>query len=100
VLPMGESQTGVLQPGQTLVFYFDGAQNETVRFDLAVGTPGSDFSLTILDPDGRAFARVDEGQAGDPESYTLLLPRNGRWGILLEEFFDEGGSYTLTLSRQ
>lgn len=99
-LTVGESQTGVLQPGQTLVFYFDGTQNETIRFDLAVGTPASDFNLTILDPDGRAFTRVDEGQAGEPESYSLLLPRNGRWGIMLKEFFDEGGSYTLTLSRQ
>lgn len=100
VLSIGESNTGVLQPGQTLVFYFDGAHNETVRFDLAVGTATSDFSLTILDPDGRAFARVDEGQAGEPESYSLLLPRNGRWGVMLKEFFDEGGSYTLTLSQQ
>ena len=99
VLTFDSPVSGVLEPKQSIVYYFDGVQNETIRLDLATETTTSDFALTLLAPNGRAYLRVDDGQAGQPESYTLTLPENGRWGVILSEFFDEGGSYTLSVSR-
>ncbi|MCB8984192.1 MAG: hypothetical protein H6659_10220 [Ardenticatenaceae bacterium] len=100
VLELGSSVSGVLEPDQSVVYYFDGLQNETVHLDLTVETPGSDLAITLLGPDGRAYVRIDDGQAGQPESTTITLPENGRWGILIDEFFDEGGGYTLSAAPQ
>ncbi|MBK8988548.1 MAG: hypothetical protein IPM39_21170 [Chloroflexi bacterium] len=99
VLAFGSPVSGTLEPKQSLVYYFDGSQNETITLDVTTETATSDFSLTLLSPNGRAYLRIDQGQAGEPESYTISLPENGRWGIVLSEFFDEGGRYTLTISR-
>lgn len=100
VLTLGSSVSGVLEPDQSIVYFFDGLQNETIRLDLAVETATSDLAFTLLDPNDRAYVRVDGGQAGQSESYTITLPENGRWGILIDEFFDEGSSYTLTATSQ
>ncbi len=100
LLELGGSVAGVLEPDQSIVYYFDGQQNTTIRLELTAQTATSDLALTLLDPNGRAYVRVDEGQAGQPESYTLTLPENGRWGILIDEFFDEGGGYTLSVAPQ
>ncbi len=100
VLELGSAVSGVLEPEQSLVYYFDGLQNDTILLELLTETATSDLALTLLSPNGRAYLRIDDGQAGQPESYTLTLPENGRWGIVLNEFFDEGGAFTLTLSRQ
>jgi len=100
LLELGSSVSGVLEPGQSLVYYFDGLQNDTISFDLTVETPSSDLALTLLDPNGRAYMRLDEGQAGQPENSAVTLPENGRWGILIDEFFDEGGGFTLNVAAQ
>ncbi|MBP6471177.1 MAG: PPC domain-containing protein [Chloroflexi bacterium] len=100
VLQLDSAVSGVLEPDQSLVYYFDGLQNDTIHLELLTETASSDLALTLLSPNGRAYLRIDDGQAGQPENYTLTLPENGRWGIVVNEFFDEGGAFTLTVSRQ
>ncbi|MFO7682306.1 MAG: hypothetical protein R6X34_19880 [Chloroflexota bacterium] len=100
ILQFGEPVTGVLDMKQTVVYYFEGRQNETIQIELAPVSPESDFVFTLLGPNGRSRYQIDEESTGRPETVITTLDADGVWGIVVSEFFDEGGEYALTVSRQ
>jgi hypothetical protein len=98
-LLFGETVTGSLDMGETAVYYFDARQNETIHIELSPISPESDFAFTLLGPNGRAVQQVDNESTGKPEAFATTLPESGLWGIVISEFFDEGGDYALTISK-
>ncbi len=100
MMQYGQTVTGVLDMKHTVVYYFEGQQNETIQVELLPISLESDFALTILGPNGRSRYQIDETATGHPETFITVLDEDGMWGIVISEFFDEGGDYALTLSRQ
>ncbi len=100
MMEYGQTVSGVLDMRHTVVYYFEGQRNETVQLELLPITVESDFALTILGPNGRSRYQIDETATGHSETFITTLDEDGVWGIVISEFFDEGGDYALTLSRQ
>ena len=44
--------------------------------------------------------QIDESSTGKPETFITTLDETGTWGLVISEFFDEGGDYALTINRQ
>jgi len=100
VLQFGQSVAGVLEMKHTVVYYFEGVQNDTIQIELAPISLESDFAFTLLAPNGRSRYQIDEEATGHTETLITTLDASGTWGIVVTEFFDEGGEYALTLNRQ
>lgn len=100
MLQFGEPVTGVLDMKQTVVYYFEGRQDETIQIELAPVSLESDLMFTLVGPNGRSRYKIDEESTGRAETVITTLDADGVWGIVVSEFFDEGGEYALTISRQ
>lgn len=100
LMQFGQTVSGVLEMKHTVVYYFEGRQNETIQVELTPVSPESDFAFTVLGPNGRSRYQIDETATGHPETFITTLDEDGTWGIVISEFFDEGGDYALTINRQ
>jgi len=100
MLVYGQPVSGVLEMAHTVVYYFEGLQNETIQVELEPVSLESDFAFALLGPNGRSRYQIDETATGHPETFITTLDENGTWGIVISEFFDEGGDYALTINRQ
>jgi hypothetical protein len=96
----GETVNGVVEMSHTVVYYFEGRQNETIQVELVPVSLESDFAFNLLEPNGRSRFEIDETATGHPETLITTLDEDGMWGIVISEFFDEGGDYALTINRQ
>jgi hypothetical protein len=100
LVQFGQTVNGVLEMQHTVVYYFEGRQNETIQVELDPISLESDFAFTLLGPNGRSRHQIDERSTGHPETFITTLDEDGLWGIVISEFFNEGGDYALTLNRQ
>ena len=100
VMAYGQTVSGVLDMQHTVVYYFEGRQNETIQVQLEPVSLESDFALTLVGPNGRSRYQIDEMATGHAETFITTLDENGLWGLVISEFFDEGGDYALTINRQ
>lgn len=100
LMQFGQTVSGVLEMNSTVVYYFEGHQNETIQVELTPVSPESDFALTLLGPNGRSRYQIDETATGHAETFITTLDEDGTWGIVISEFFAEGGDYALTINRQ
>lgn len=99
-LNYNETVAGTLTPGQASVWLFAAAGGDVIDINLAATDGESDLLLALQDPDGRTVLNVDAGLSGEPESVdAFVVPTAGNWGIVVKEFFDEGGAYELALER-
>lgn len=58
-----------------------------------------DAILEIYDPDGDLMAQADDSFAGGEESLTAVdIPDEGEYIIIVRDFFDDGGGYTLAVT--
>ncbi|MCP4415430.1 MAG: hypothetical protein GY805_02335 [Chloroflexi bacterium] len=95
-----ETQSGSLEPGQMVVWYFEAQDEDVVDIELAPSDDNLDFLLFVYDPNGNQMWAVDATQAGEAE-YVLDYPlmKEGRWSIVVQEFYGEAASYTLRIDR-
>lgn len=100
LMQYGQTVSGVLDMQHTVVYYFEGRENETIQVELEPVSPESDFSFGLLAPNGRSRYQIDETSTGSPETFITTLDETGTWGLVISEFFDEGGDYALTINRQ
>ena len=99
-LSYGETVEGVLASGQVLLWTFAGREGDVVNISLAP-TSGHDLLFLIQDPAGNRVQAVDVGGAGEiEEAGDFTLTADGLWGVLIKEFFGNGGAYTLTVQRR
>lgn len=58
-----------------------------------------DAILEIYDPDGELMAQADDSFAGGEETLTAVgIPDESEYTIIVRDFFNDGGSYTLTIT--
>lgn len=100
MLNYGQPVTGVLDMSHTIVYYFEGRIGETIQVELTPVSLESDFAFDLLGPNGRSRFQIDETATGHSETFITTLDEDGTWGIVIREFFDEGGDYALTINRQ
>ncbi len=80
------------------VWLFTAAANQFVTLNISPNAPTLDLTLTIIGPDGRALAQVDNGFAGvDERLVDFPLAQGGRYLIEVAEYFGQAGRYDLTL---
>jgi hypothetical protein len=93
----GEPVTGALAEDETHAWKFalDGPAEATII--LASG-PELDGFFVLFDPDGTVLEIVDETLTGDEEQLAdYNLDETGEYTIVVGEYADGGGEYTLTL---
>ncbi len=102
---------GELEPNQTFeatlpsgrgaVWTFSGSEGDKISIELSPGNPEMDLVLSLRDPNDRPTIQVDETLAGNPETLkTFTLTVEGTWLLVVQEYYDTGGSYTVTLTKE
>lgn len=97
------SQTveGAFPTGKQAGWLFTGAQGDIVNVNVSTRNPERDLVIVLLDPGGAPAVTVDATLSGLPERLVAFrLPADGQWTILIQEFFNEGSDYELTLTQQ
>ena len=97
-LNLGTAVSGTLQPNQTVVWYFDADDGDVIDIELTPDDSAADLLFVVYDPTGAQIWSVDAKQAGETEQ-VLAYPvmSEGRWSIVVREFFGEATSYTLAI---
>ena len=99
-LTYGESVSGGLLSEQRVIWYFDGQEGDAVDISLSATDARTDLLFYLYDPAGQHALDVDLAGAGEVEMVSnFQITQNGRWGIVIQEFFNEGGSYSLSLNK-
>jgi hypothetical protein len=95
-IALGESVSGVLDVDEAHSWSFsDGPA--TVDIILSSGED-MDGVLELYDPEGNLQAEMDSTFAGDEERLLAIdIPDSGEYTIVVRDFFDEGGDYSLSV---
>ena len=89
-----------LEPAVNDLWTFTIDDSRYVSLFLSADEPPLDPALTLLGPDRRPIARVDNGYAGVTESITdLWLTQPGVYIVEVSDFYGAPGGYTLSLSQ-
>ncbi len=95
----GTTESGTLQANQSVAWYFEAEDGDVIDIELVPESSDSDLLFIVYDPAGNQIWSVDAAQAGEIErvlDYPIMS--EGRWSIVVKEFFGEGANYTLTLN--
>ncbi len=101
---VGELQNTVpvqaaLSVGMQDVWTFTASDGRYATLNLVADSADLDLRLTIFDASGQVVTTVDNGYTGDTEiAADILLMKDGRYFVEVDEFFDKAGRYTLSLN--
>ncbi len=99
-LAYGDTVTGTLSVGQSVIWYFSGEVDDVIDVILQPIDGDNDVILLLQDPQTNTLWEIDDALAGSPEQLKRFkVPIEGRWRVVVKEFFGESGSYTLTVTR-
>ncbi|MCA9979621.1 MAG: PPC domain-containing protein [Anaerolineales bacterium] len=88
-----------LPSGRGAVWTFSGAEGDTISIELVPDSPEIDLVMSLRDPNDRPAVQVDDTLAGNPERLeAFTLTAEGTWLLVVQEYYDAGGNYTLTLT--
>jgi hypothetical protein len=97
-LELNQMIEATLPSGRGAVWTFTGAEGDNVSIELVPGNPEIDLVMSLRDPSDRPAVQVDDTLAGNPEVLdTFVLTAEGTWLLVVQEYYDAGGDYTLTL---
>ena len=95
-IAVGESVSGELGRDRGDAWYFSGGPG---RFDFVAQGDELDLILELYDPDGALLDYADRAFEGDEERLaTINIPDDGRYIIVVRDYFGESGSYTLSVT--
>jgi hypothetical protein len=96
VIGLGESVQATLAAGEAHAWTF---RDGPGRIDIIVEEDGElDAVLELYGPDGELIHRVDQTFTGGEEILAAVdIPDDEDYTIVVRDFFDEGGDYTLTV---
>ncbi len=99
-LAYGDSVSNGLLAGQQVIWYFDAQEGENVTIAVTPTDAQADFLFQLYDPNEQQVLRKDTQGSGTAELLSnFQIPINGRWGIVVQEFFNAGGNYTITIDK-
>lgn len=95
-----QSVEATLPSGRGAVWTFFGAEGDEITLELLPASPAIDLVLSLRDPNDRPVLQIDETLAGNPERLeAFTLTAEGTWTVVVQEYYDTGGGYTLTLEK-
>jgi hypothetical protein len=95
----GQTVTGTMAAGTRAAWSFNGRAGDVININLLSADRDSDFVIVLKDPAGNTAATVDDTLSGEAERlFAFALTADGTWQIIIQEFFDDGGQYELTLN--
>ena len=101
IITYGETVTGTVEPGKRVEWTFSGQNGDVINVTLRPSNLSRDLVFSLVDPGGNIVLNVDSALAGLPERLIAYsLTADGEWVIVIQEFFNEGSDYELTLLRQ
>jgi len=97
---IGELVWGTLAEGEDHEWTVTADAGDEVDIFLTPKSEGMDMALSVLAPDGTVLiAGLDDAFSDEPEEvYGLALPQAGDYTVIVEEFWDEPGDYTLIVN--
>lgn len=97
----GTTESGLLQANQTIVWYFEAKESDVIDIQVVPEDSNADLLFILYDPNGNQVRLIDSAQAGEMEQ-ILAYPvmSDGRWSIVLKEFYGETANYTLTVDKR
>ncbi len=97
-LALGQEVNGQLPANGTQTWVFEGSAGQTVSIILTPLEGQFDAVLELVGPEGSTLVNLDEGFSGDTEIIAdLELTVTGEYDIIVREFNERGGDYTLSL---
>ena len=98
-ITIGQQVDGELPAAETQTWVFEGSAGQTVSIILTPQNSQFDAILEVVGPDGTSLVNLDEGFSGDAEvTANLALSVTGEYVIVVQEFNERGGPYTLSLN--
>jgi hypothetical protein len=96
-IELGGTVEGVLEEDTKHAWHFSGGP---VIIDIRVsGDENLDLVLELFDPQNERLVYQDSGFSGDPEEIVgQEIADNGRYTIVVSDYFGRTGSYSLTIS--
>ena len=99
MLTFDTAVSGTLQSNQTVVWYFEAEDGDEIDIELTPSDNDADLLFIVYDPLGNQIWSIDAVQAGETEAinaYPVMI--EGRWSIVVREFFGEAADYTLEIN--
>jgi hypothetical protein len=95
-IDLGETVEGSLAAGEGAVWSFRGEADQAIIIIVRPDENG-DILVELQDSEGDALASADDALTGEEERIEGLLPADGDYRILIEEFYGKATGYELTL---
>lgn len=97
----GETRSAILQRGRGTIWTFSGETGDIINLRLSPQNAQSDLVVSLRDAEGNPAIQIDDTLAGNDEALiNFQLTSTGMWSIIVQEYFDAGGNYTLTLTNR
>lgn len=100
VLELDTPVDDTLGADETNIWYFEGETGDSLTIELTTTSSTADLAFDIVNPDGIRVRLVDEQTSGADELLEqFTLTEDGRWGIIVKEFYQEAADYSLVVKR-
>jgi hypothetical protein len=97
----GQTVSGELLPDKRVGWTFGGQTGDIINVSLIPTGPDRDLVIVLLDPAGNTVITIDASLSGISEYLiNFALSVDGEWTIVIQEFFNEGSGYELTLLKE
>ena len=95
----GETVSDRLRAGKAALWFFDAVADDVVTISVTPATAQTDLVLVLRSPNGSPVITIDDAGPGGAELLdAYMLSSDGAWSVLVREFLDGGGGYTLTVT--
>lgn len=96
----GDVRQSALPSDRGTIWQFSGEIGDIVTIRLSPINPESDFVISLRDPDDQPIMQIDNRLAGQDEVIANFeLTADGLWAIVVQEFAEDGGLYTLSVEK-
>lgn len=97
-LGYGDTRQETLRENEAHAWFFNGKAGDAIDITVTPIDATLDLDVWLVDPDIERLDAQDENMRGEPETLTQVLPRDGQYLILVNDFYGMGGRYEITLA--
>lgn len=93
----GEVMKEILQEDEAHAWFFSGRAGDEITLRVVPVEETLDLDVWLLAPDTRRLVMQDQSMSGEAELINFLLPRDGQYIVVVQDFFGERGEYEIEL---
>jgi hypothetical protein len=87
----------ILQEDEAHAWFFSGRAGDEITLRVVPVEETLDLDVWLLAPDTRRLVMQDQSMSGEAELINFLLPRDGQYIVVVQDFFGERGEYEIEL---